>query len=185
MSTKRFGYELLIILLLILAAAGIWWWKDSQAADAAAEAERAHTEALAAETARSEEWAATLAASEALAVFRAFAAGIQPMVLSGDGETLDQAVGGLLELPSVDFVHIVGADGAILASSDRKMTTTGSLAAEDRWILETAEIREREGAEPGTREIAAPVVGAAGPRAYVWLGYDVAGLLETTRPNDG
>lgn len=184
MSNKRIGFEFLIILVAILLAAGIWWWKDHEASQAVEAAETAQRQAVAQITADGESWARSLAISESQAAFRAFAAGIQPLILSGNTETLNQAVGGLLELPGIDFVHILGDGGAVLASSDRKLTTTGQLDADSTWVLETSKVVEREGDAPGTREIAAPVVGAAGPRAYLWMGYDTGSLLSQTRPAD-
>lgn len=184
MSAKRFGYELLIILLLILVAAGIWVWKDREARKALDDAELERDQAVAALAESGEDWAGALAASEATATFRAFASGVQPLILNGRTEVLDQAVGSLLELPEVTFVHVLGADGDVLASSDRKLTTTGTLPEADRWVLETSDVMDREGEGPGTRELAAPVVGAAGPAAYLWMGYDVGSLLDQTRPAD-
>jgi|GEM_PF-1874579 len=184
MSKKRFGYELLIILLLVLVAAGIWMWKDREAQTALDEAEQVRQQEVATLASSGADWAGALATSEAMATFRAFAAGVQPLILNGQAESLDQAVGSLLELPEVAFVHVLDADGTVLASSDRKLTTTGTLPEADRWVLETSDVLDREGEETGIREMAAPVVGAAGPSAYLWMGYDVGSLIEQSRPGD-
>lgn len=184
MSAKRFGYELLIILLLILVAIGIWIWKDREARKALDEAELEQQQEIAALVDSGEAWAQALAASEAMATFRGFAAGIQPLILNGQTDMLNQAVGSLLELPEITFIHVIGADGAVLASSDRKLTTTGTLPEGDLWVLETSDVMDREGRSPGIRELAAPVVGAAGPAAYLWMGYDIDSLLDQTRPAD-
>lgn len=184
MSAKRFGYELLIILLLILVAAGIWVWKDREARKALDDAELEQEQQIAALADSGEDWAGSLAASEATATFRAFASGIQPLILNGQTEALNQAAGSLLELPEVTFIHVISADGDVLSSSDRKLTTTGTLPEADRWVLETSDVLDREGSGAGIRELAAPVVGAAGPAAYLWMGYDVGSLLDQTRPAD-
>jgi hypothetical protein len=184
MSAKRTGVEFLIILILILIAAGIWWWKDQESDRAVAEEQTACQQQVAALTEKGEHWARALAVSEAHAAFRAFAAGIHPMVLGGGSPNLDQAVGALLELPGVEFVHVLAPDGAVLASSDRKLTTTGQVGEDGTWVLTASETVEREGAQPGVRELGAPVVGAAGPAAYLWMGYAVDAMLTQARPAD-
>lgn len=183
MSTKRLGYEVLIVLVLLLVAAGIWIVKSQSAASAVAAAEAACDERVAGLTAAGESWAGTLAAGHAEAVFRAFAAGVHPLVLRGDqGDGLDQAIGAVLQLPGVTFVHVLAADGAVLASSDRKLTTTGQAGEAGKWVLTANELVSREGETPGTVEIGAPVVGAAGPSGYLWMGYAVEEVLEGARP---
>ena len=184
MSAKRVGIEFLIILVLVLAAAGIWMYKD-HTAQLAIEAQR---EACAAQTAAladsGERWAQAVADGEAHAAFAAFAAGVHPLVLRGGGETLDQAIGALLELPSVSFVHILAPDGAVLSSSDRKLTTTGQVGEDGTWVLTTSGVVERKGATPGARELAAPLVGPSGPAAFLWMGYDIGSAVDEARPAD-
>jgi hypothetical protein len=182
MSTRRFGIEFLIILVLILVAAGIWWWKDSETDQAVAEAQTSCQQEVAALTEQGERWAQALAVSEAHAAFRGFAAGVYPLVLRGGADTLDQAIGALLELPGVTFVHVLAPDGAVLASSDRKLVTTGQVGEDGTWVLTASEVVEREGSTPGTREMAAPVLGGAGPAAHLWMGYDVQSVLTQARP---
>lgn len=182
MNTRRFGIEFLIILILVLVAAGIWFWKDGARDKAVADAETACRQEVAALTEQGEHWAQALAVSEAHAAFRAFAAGVHPLVLRGGADTLDQAIGALLELPGVSFVHVLAPDGSVLASSDRKLSTTGQIGEDGTWVLAASEVVEREGAQPGTRELAAPLIGASGPAAHLWMGYDVQAALTHARP---
>lgn len=183
MSTKRLGYEALIILVLLLVAAGIWIVKSQSAARAVAAAETACDERVAALTAAGESWAGALAAGHAEAAFHAFAAGVHPLVLRGDqGDALYQAIGAVLQLPGVTFVHVLAADGAVLASSDRKLTTTGQAGEAGTWVLTANELVSRAGETPGTVEIGAPVVGAAGPSGYLWMGFEVDEVREEARP---
>ena len=108
--------------------------------------------------------------------------GIHPLVLPERADTLDQAVAALLELPAVEGVHVVAADGRVLASSDRKLETTGVLDERDRWVLATTELTTREGDRPGVVQLAAPIVGPAGPAGYLWLAYDAEAAREAARP---
>lgn len=182
MSMKRFGYEFLIILLLILAAVGIWMWKDHQRTVALADAEEACAARVEGVVAAGEEWAAALADGEAEAAFRAFAAGVHPLILRNNADALYQAVGALLELPGVAFVHVVAPDGAVLASSDRKLLTTGQVGEAGTWVLTTADLEVRDGEVEGLQELAAPVIGATGPAGFLWLGYETGGAVEEARP---
>jgi hypothetical protein len=182
MSAKRIGYEFLIIVILVAAAAFIWTWKDRQAATALVEQETACQARVDSVVAAGESWAGALASGEAEAAFRAFAAGVHPLVLGSGGNGLDQAIGAALELPGVTFVHVLAADGAVLASSDRKLTTTGQVGEDGAWVLTAGELVSRGGEVPGTVELAAPVVGASGPAGFLWMGYEVERMLEATRP---
>lgn len=182
MSAKRFGIEALIIVILLLALAGVWWYKDHRA-----EAERAELEAdwqarVAAAEAATEEWTEALAAGQAEAVFRAFASGIHPLVLPGRRDTLDQAVAGLLGLPGVEEIHVLDPEGQVLASSDRKLQTTGRLEPRDAWVVETSEQTTRRADREGVVEIAAPIVGPSGPAGFLWLVYDIESARAAARP---
>lgn len=182
MNTKRLGIEVLIIAVLVLALVGLWWYMGHRA-----DAERAELEArwqtrVEAAEADAERWTAALARGEAEAAFRAFAAGIHPLVLPGRGESLDQAVAGLLELPALEGVHVLAADGRVLASSDRKVLTTGRLDERDAWIYATSQLETTEGDRPGVLQLAAPVVGPAGPAGFLWMAYDVEEARTAARP---
>lgn len=180
---KRFGVELLIILILVLVAAGIWIWKDREISHAIVEEQEVARQQVAAVVDSGEVWADALAASEARTAFRAFAAGIHP-ILMGDVRTqdLDPSIGALLELPAITFVHVLGPEGTVMASSDRKLQTTGQAPPSGAWVTATTDVTERAGENPGTVELAAPVLGPAGPFAFLWIGYDVEKLRESTRP---
>lgn len=182
---KRFGFEFLLVLLLVLVAAGIWLWKDRQAENAVQEAQQQADQRVESVVDSGERWARTLAESQARAAFRAFAAGVHPLVLGGGrAQVLDQAIGGLLELPAVTFVHILGPDGAVMASSDRKLQTTGEVPESAAWVTTTNDLAEQPGDTPGVLELAAPVHGPAGPFAYLWMGYDLDHLMNRARPTD-
>ena len=182
MQGKRLGIEALIIAVLLVALIGVWWFMDRRAASERERLEaawEARTAAAEAETAR---WTEALAAGEATAVFRAFAAGIHPQVLPERRDSLDQAVAALLELPAVEGVHVLAADGRVLASSDRKLQATGRLDDRDAWVLETTALDAREGARAGVVQLASPIVGPAGPAGFLWLAYDTEAARGATRP---
>lgn len=182
MNGKRFGIEALLIAVLLLAVAGVWWFMDRRAAGEREQLEMGWESRVAAAEAETGRWTEALAEGEARAVFRAFAAGIHPQVLPERRESLDQAVAALLELPAVAGVHVLGADGRVLASSDRKLQTTGRLDDRDAWVLETGELTLREGDRAGVVQLAAPIVGPAGPAGYLWLAYDTAAARDAARP---
>lgn len=182
MNGKRLGTEVLIIAVLVLALVGLWWYMDHRAEAGRAELEADWQVRVDVAEAAAERWTEALARSEAEAVFRAFAAGVHPLVLPGRGDTLDQAVAGLLELSAVEGVHVVGADGRVLASSDRKVLTTGRLDERDSWVLATSDLEVTEGDRPGVLQLAAPIFGPAGPAGFLWLAYDVEQARAETRP---
>jgi hypothetical protein len=174
---------LLIVLALVLVAAGIWFFMSRGKENALAAERAACDERVATLTTAGESWAGTLATGQAEAAFRAFAAGVHPLVLrGGQSGGLDQAIGALLELPGVAFVHLLAADGTVIASSDRKLSTTGQVGDAGAWVLSTTDMVSRGGDVPGTIEIGAPVVGAAGPAGYLWMGYAVDEVREGARP---
>jgi len=182
MSAKRFGIESLVVLVLLLAIAGVWWVMDQRATSDLDELNsdwQARVYQLERQTAR---WADALAESEAEAVFRSFASGVHPLVLSDRRDGLDQAVGGLLELPGIDSVHILSASGEVLVSSDRKLETTGQVDERGVWVLATTDLVRRDSELPGITELAAPIVGPAGPAGFLWLTYNTTEVKESTRP---
>jgi hypothetical protein len=182
MNGKRFGIEALIIVVLLLTIASVWWVMDRRAADEREQLEMAWESRAAAAEAATARWTEALAEGEATAVFRAFAAGIHPLVLPERRDTLDQAVAALLELPAIEGVHVLGDDGRVLASSDRKLQTTGRLDDRDAWVLETTELTAREGARAGVVQIASPIVGPSGPAGFLWLAYDAEAARTAARP---
>ena len=182
MSAKRLGVEALVILVLVLVGAGTWWWKDREAAGRLGRLEETCRAQVTAARAESEAWAGSVAAGEATAVFHAFAAGVQPAVLAGRRDSLDQAVTALLALPGVAAVHVLGADGEVLATSDRKLLATGRLDARDAWVLATTDLTIRPSDHPGVTDVAAPVIGAAGPAGYLWMSYRTDEIRDAAKP---
>lgn len=178
MSAKRLGVEALLVILLALCAAGIWWWKDRESAAR----EREWETRLDLVRQEAGKWAAELAAGEARAVFASFAAAIAPPVLLERSESVDQAVVGLLQLPAVVFVHVLGPEGTVIASSDRKLMAAGQAGEAARWALASENLETRPSDRTGVLELAAPIAGPAGPEAYLWMGYDVSTPVEKTRP---
>lgn len=182
MNGKRLGIEVLIIAVLVLALIGVWWFMGRRAESEQAALGADWQARLAAAEASADRQAAAQARGEAEAVFRAFAAGVHPLVLPERGDALDQAVAGLLELPAVAGVHVIAADGRVLASSDRKVLTTGRLDEREAWVLGTSELVVREGDRAGVLQLAAPVVGPSGPAGFVWLAYDVERVRTEASP---
>ena len=181
MSAKRVGIQALLILVLVLAGAGIWWWKERELGQGLADRERSCQAEVTLAHRQAEAWASRLAASEATAAFRAFASGIQPAILAGRRDSLEQAVTALLELPGIDSVHVLGAQGDVLATSDRKLATTGQVGERGAWVLATTALTVRPSDRPGVTELAAPVVGAAGPAGYLWIGYRTTQVRDDAR----
>jgi len=128
-------------------------------------------------------WAGNVADHASTSIFHAFAAGIQPAVLAGRADSLEQAKAQILQLPEVSFVHVIKPDGTVLMSSDDKYSTTGR-ADDERtaWALGATKLITRDGAVPGTLELAAPIVGTTGPRAVLWMGIKRQGMLDAARP---
>jgi len=192
-NTKRLLYEILAVVVLVGAFSvtllGTWKCgehKHGQALEALrAELDEQRTQVekkAEAELAGRDAWIAALAKDEAEGVFRAFAAGIQPALASGNRDAVDAAVGQFLQAPGVAFIHVLQPDGGVISSSDRKAVSTGSAGPRSAWALQATELTVREGDLAGTTEVASPVPGVAGPVAVIWLGYNTDQLLQSTRP---
>lgn len=183
---KRLSIEIAVVVVVALIGWGAWWWCARQS-DRRVDEVTADYEARI-ETVRQncEVWAASMAAEQAEAVLRAFAAGAYPSLMSapadGSGESLDVAIGALLELPGVDFAHLLGSDGRVITSSDRKFTILGDAPDRADWALGVTELTSRRGDRAGTVELAAPILSTAGTEAILWLSYDTAGVMESCRP---
>ena len=161
----------LLLLLLGLVAVGLWQWSEHQAA---VEHRRLGEEAdsrVAACQADSAETVARLTEREAESVARAFTSGSYPAILGGDRSAVDAAIGQLVQLPQVAFVHVLGADGAILATSDRKVKETGDAGEVGEWARSVDRFTSRAGATRGVTEVAVPVDGAGARVAVVVVGY--------------
>jgi len=180
---KRLLVEIAVILLVALIGYGAWWWCSRQAERSAAELSTDYEARITTVRQNCEHWAASMAAQQADAVLRSFAAGIYPSLMADrQGEDLDVAIGALLELPGVQFAHLMDPSGAVLASSDRKFTILGQVGDRAAWALGATELTSRPGDRPGTLELAAPILSTAGTEAILWLGYDTAGVMESCRP---
>lgn len=180
---KRLSIEILVVLAVALAGYGAWWWCSRQAERGTRELSAEYEAKIAAVEASCERWAGTLAAKQAEAALRSFAAGLYPSLIAGaEGEDLDVAVGAFLELPGVEFAHLLATDGKVLASSDRKFTILGDVSGRASWALGVTELASRPGEKQGTLELAAPILSSQGTEAIVWIGYDTNGVAESCRP---
>ena len=182
MSAKRLGIEALIIVLLILALLGAWWYRGHRAAAERVELEESFAAQIQSLEEQTAQWTDAMAQGQAEAVFRSFASGIHPLVLPERRDSLDQAVAALLELPGIDSVHVLSAEGSVLASSDRKLLTTGQAGERGEWALGATELVRRASELPGVTELAAPIVGPAGPAGYLWIGYQTDAVRDAARP---
>lgn len=171
-ASRRVLWEFVLFALLALAVIGVWQWWQSRLDQTVSRISEEGEARLAAVRAEMSGKIDSLASGQAEAVFRAFAAGVQPAVLGGRQDSIDLAVGQLLELPGVAFVHVLKPDGTVIASSNRKFAALGNAGERSRWALSVGELTERPGELSGTTELAAPIQGASGPVAYLWIAYE-------------
>ena len=188
-ATKRLIYEVGTVLALLAVFAltlTVSRGVDARRLEAeVARLEAASVAASAAALAERDGWVLALTRSETRAVLHAFSAGIQSAVLSENGDAINVAVSELIRLPGIVFVHVVDPAGSVLASSDRKLVSTGQAGERAAWALGLTEMAVRDGELPGTTEAATPVPGVSGPVAFVWIGYDTRELAERTHPAPG
>lgn len=173
-SLPRIVWEILVLVVLAAVGWGLYTWTERDWRDRLAAAEESRRSELA-------EVRRDRAASEgrqmlreAEAVARAFASGIQSQALAGRYEAVENAVGQLLLLPRVVFVHVLAPDGAVLASSDRKLVATGEAGPRAEWALGAGELATRPELETGVTEVAVPLRGVSGPGAILWMAYETA-----------
>lgn len=179
---RRTVIEIVGFLVLAAFAYGLWWSAGRQREAALTEQRESYEAEIADLRVKSDFWASELAASEAEAAFRAFIAGISPAVLGGRIDSADLSLISLLDLPGVDFAHLLRPDGMVVSSSDRKLTSAGTAGERAAWALGTTEITSRQSATQGVTELAAPIPGPDGPVAFVWLGYRTEEAKERSRP---
>ena len=169
---KRILWEVLVLLLLGAVGWGLWQWSERRWQSRLTEREESLRSELAAERRSVEEAKKRLLEIEAEAVGRAFAAGIRGEVAAERQEAVDAAVGELLRLPSVTFVHVLDRGAGVIATSDRKLVATGRAGPKASWALAATEVSRRAGAAPGTVEVTVPIGGE--PEAVLWMGYEPA-----------
>lgn len=180
-NAGRWLWEALVVVALVAALFGVWTWSGSARERALEQQAQEHEAELSQLERGCETWADRLGESQARQVFQAFAAGVHAPVLAGRRESVDLAVGQLLELPGVVFVHLLEPNGAVMASSDRKLVVTGQAGERASWALAAGELTRREGERRGTVELAAPIRAGAGTAAILWLGYDARQLVDRAR----
>ncbi|MGH9381441.1 MAG: hypothetical protein ACRD2Z_12610 [Thermoanaerobaculia bacterium] len=172
----------IVILVLVLALAGLWLWQQQRGERLTAR----HAEALERQrqelSARAETWAGAVADRGADALFRAFAAGVQPAVLSGRSEALLQAKNALLQVPDVTFVHVLTPDGQVLMSSDDKLTATGQVGDQAAWALAARELTRRDGGVAGAVELVGPIRSGTDVAAVLWMGVSRGRMVADTEP---
>jgi hypothetical protein len=185
MSTaRRVMWEGIILVVLVVAAAGAYkvmerGWRQ-QILD---EHQRSVAE-LAAFRNGAAELGESMARRQTEAVLRAFAAGVQPSLLAGKDDAVDTALGQLLELDGVVFVHVLRPDGSVVATSDRKLMTTGEAGARGRWALQAPGFAMRDGKVAGTTEAVLPMPTVADGRVIVWLAYDTSRLISESTSSE-
>ncbi|MCH9650380.1 MAG: hypothetical protein K0U98_19260 [Deltaproteobacteria bacterium] len=172
-GSKLMKFALILLLLTSLVLAGLWQWRvhqeEKRVAEAVAEAQEL-LEAAQVDLAKAQE---SSAAQEAVVVTQAFAAGIYPQVVTGRRDDLDLAVRELVHLDDIVFVHLLGLEGEVVATSDQKLAETGEIGPRVQWALEVEELTHQPGATAGTVEVAVPIEAAGSQIGVVLVGYDV------------
>lgn len=181
-GARRLFIEFLVFFILGVAAYGAWQWQGARHERALLTQTDAYTAEITTLREKAEFWASAVAAGEAEAVFRAFQAGIGPAVQAGREASVELAAVALLKVRGVDFVHVLEPDGEVIYSSDAKLTAGGYQEERAAWALAAEAVTTRASATRGVTEIAAPIAGADGPVAYLWMGYRTEEILEETRP---
>lgn len=173
-------WEILILVLLAAIGYGFWTWSDYRWQGRLAESEQRLLADVKAEREAAAEVLRQQGAREAEVAARVFAAGIRDEVLEARHEAIDEAVGALLRLPAVVFVHVLERDGGVIATSDRKLVATGRAGPSAAWALAATDTVTRVGATPQTTEVAVPLDEAEGVTAVLWLAYDVGATDRAT-----
>lgn len=164
-------WEILAFVVLAAIGYGLWSWSNARWGRQLAETEGQLRSEIAAEREKAADVLRQRGAEEAEVAARAFAAGIQEPALEGRQPAVDAAVGELLHLPGVVFVHVLGRDGTVIATSDRKLVATGRPGPRSAWALSAAAVTRRAGTTSDITEVAVPIGDADG--AVVWMAYEV------------
>ncbi|MEM7048590.1 MAG: hypothetical protein AAF604_02975 [Acidobacteriota bacterium] len=170
---KRIAFEALLVALIFLTGWGIWTIKERQRTSELEIQDNRWNSRLMTFQTEAERLQAEAGRKEGRAVFAALASGVLPLARAKNRSGLDQAVSAALEVPGIEALHVLGADGTVLAGSDRKLLTTGRLDPRDGWVLETLELTEKPGEG---LELAAPLrspsaLEGAPPTGFLWLIY--------------
>lgn len=177
----RTVWEILALVVLAAVGYGFWTWSDYRWQRRLAQSEEHLQATLTSERQHTAEVLAQRRAKEGEMAGRAFAAGIRAAVTAGRLEAVDDAVGELLRIPGVIFAHVLERDGGVIATSDRKLVTTGQAGPRADWALAAGEVAVRSGANPETTEVVVPVSEGDGGTAVLWIAYEL-GIAESTAP---
>ncbi len=170
----RIVWELLALIVLAAIGYGVWTWSEFRWQRRLQDREEQLQTEIATERQNAAEVVAQRRAKEGEMVGRAFAAGIRSAVASGRTEAVDAAVGELLRLPGVVFAHVLERGGGVIATSDRKLVTTGRAGPRADWALTAQEVAVRPGTSAETTEVAIPV--AVDNGVVLWLSYDLSSI---------
>ena len=178
-STRRLLWEIGLGALAIAAMFGVWKLQEWRIGKQITQLEADHQAQLAQQVEETERWAAELGYQQAELVFQSFAAGIRGDLEAERIEDVTTAIDLMIRLEPVLFVHVLGPDGTVLGTTDRKLEITGESDERARWALEANELVVRTGLDQLV-EIAGPIqAGEDGPKlAVLWLGYQDTGLAE-------
>ncbi|MDY7094154.1 MAG: hypothetical protein SX243_14385 [Acidobacteriota bacterium] len=166
----------LLLLLAAVALAALWQWSEHRGAEQVAQVEEEAAEQLAARDVEHAAAVGALSVTTAETVARAFTSGIKPAVLAADRSSVDAAIGDLLQISEVDFVHVLSAEGGVFATSDRKVAETGGAGALGDWARSADTFTSRAGAAAGVTEVAVPIQGAGARLAVAVVGYHTGAL---------
>ncbi|MCB1033660.1 MAG: hypothetical protein KDD47_07490 [Acidobacteria bacterium] len=159
--------------ILSLALAALWQWGQHKSQQELVRAVTSAEESRAAAEARQAASRLEALSGEAEAVAQAFASGLFPDLVTERIQDLDVAVAELMHLDRVLFVHLMGVDGGVLATSDRKVLETGQVGSRALWALEVTALTRREGATADSAEVAVPIESGGARVAVLLLGYDL------------
>ena len=183
-TAQRVFYETVAVLAFLVLLVAAWLLSGHRAErrlQAAREDQRQELESRAEEHQASlrrlaEERRSTAAAhrrSEAEAVFRGYAAGLQPAALERWRRFLGASRDELTRTdPKVAFIHLFTPSGSVLTSTDPELTARGKIDETADWALAAEGLITRPG-EGSILELAGPILANGSPIAYLWLGYDV------------
>ena len=183
-TAQRVFYETVTVLVFVVLLVAAWFLSGYRAERQLAVAREEQQRQLAsrdeehrAELERRDEAGRAAAAahrrSEAEAVFRGYAAGLQPAAADRWRRFLGATRDVLTRTdPKVVFLHLITPGGSVLTSTDPDLTARGRLDEAADWVLATEGLQTRAGGG-GVLELAGPILEGDRPVAYLWLGYDV------------